>query len=88
MLDQMGASRPEFEERVRRELGFVHGELRNIRAALEDDESDEQLASESVVSSEGERGDLDDPLTQGYGNSGRHSETPLFFNPAEALTRP
>jgi hypothetical protein len=67
VLDQMGASRSEFEERMRSELGFVHGELRNIRAALEDDESDEQPAAESVVSSEGERGDLDDPLPQGYG---------------------
>ncbi len=67
VLDQMGASRSEFEERVRSELGFEHGELRNIRAALQDDESDEQPAAESVVSLEGERGALDDPLPQCYG---------------------
>ncbi len=68
MLDQMGAIRSAFEERMRSELGFVHGELRNIHVALEDDESDEQPAAESVVSSEGERGNLDDPLHQAMGS--------------------
>ena len=59
-LERLEASRVELEERVRGQFGFVHGELRDIRATLEGNE--DQPSMESVASSEGERGGLDDPL--------------------------